>query len=74
MKYFRLMAMLLLSAVMAFTACGDDGGSDGGGGATAGDTETYTADGVSFAMAYVPGGLTFPTGTGDNCTATVDNA
>ena len=74
MKYFRLLAMLLLSAVMAFTACGDDGGSDGGGGATAGDTETYTADGVSFAMAYVPGGLTFPTGTGDNCTATVDNA
>ena len=41
----------------------------------AGDTETYTADGVSFDLAYVPGGLTFPTGTDDNDgNATVSDA
>ena len=38
-----------------------------------GDQEIYSADGVSFKMAYVPGGFTFPTGTGDSGTATVDN-
>jgi formylglycine-generating enzyme required for sulfatase activity len=40
----------------------------------AGYKETYTADGVSFDMAYVPGGLTFPIGTNDYGNATVDNA
>lgn len=41
---------------------------------SAGDTENYTAGGVSFLMAYVPGGLTFPTGVNDDGSATVDNA
>ncbi len=48
----------------------------GGVGLFAGDTETYTADGVSFVMAYVPGGKTFPTGLTDDdgTTETVENA
>ncbi|AHC15634.1 formylglycine-generating enzyme family protein [Salinispira pacifica] len=41
---------------------------------SAGDTETYTAGGVSFVMSYVPGGMTFPTGVNDDGSATVDNA
>jgi formylglycine-generating enzyme required for sulfatase activity len=45
----------------------------------AGDKATFTADGVSFTMVYVPGGLTFPLGTDDNgdggtTTATVTGA
>jgi formylglycine-generating enzyme required for sulfatase activity len=55
-------------ALMMITACPTPGG-----GLSAGDTGTYTADGVSFTMAYVPGGLTFPTGNDDD-TATVDDA
>jgi formylglycine-generating enzyme required for sulfatase activity len=39
----------------------------------AGDTETCDADGVSFVMAYVPGGI-FPTGMYDESTATVADA
>jgi len=38
-----------------------------------GDTETFTADAVSFTLAYVPRGLTFPTGTNDDGTSTVAN-
>ncbi len=63
--YIRFMTMMLLTAFLAFAACGGGGGGDNGGGGdglSAGDTETYTADGVSFVMAYVPGGKTFPTG------------
>ena len=37
----------------------------------AGDKETYTAYGVSFDLAYVPGGLTFPTETDDSGEAAV---
>jgi len=40
----------------------------------AGQKVTITIDGVSFAMAYVPGGLTFLTGVNDDCIATVANA
>jgi uncharacterized repeat protein (TIGR02543 family) len=35
---------------------------------------TYTGDGVIFKTVYVSGGLTFPTGTSDNRTATVSAA
>jgi len=35
---------------------------------------TFTGDGVSFKMAYVPGGLIFPTGIDDAGTATVPHA
>ena len=40
----------------------------------AGYKVTVSAGGVNFAMAYVPGGITFPTGTNDTGTATVANA
>ncbi len=52
----------------------------------AGDMITFTLDSMTFAFAYVPGGITFPTGVDDNgdvdgdgsvdrgVTATVDNA
>ncbi len=39
----------------------------------AGDTETYSAAGMSFALVYVPP-KTLPTGTDDTGTASVDNA
>ena len=76
MKYFRFLAMLLVVATITFTACDDSGGSgeNGGGGLSAGDTKTYTADGVSFVMVYVPEGKTFPTGSNDEGNATVANA
>lgn len=41
---------------------------------SAGDKLTYTADGISFNMSFVPGGLTFPSDVDDTSTATVDNA
>ncbi len=41
---------------------------------SAGDSATYTVDGVNFTMVYVPGGLTFPTGVNDEGDATVDDA
>jgi formylglycine-generating enzyme len=40
----------------------------------AGDTKTYTADGVSFIMVFVPCGMTFPTGVDDDGRATVAKA
>jgi formylglycine-generating enzyme len=69
-------AILMFATALTFAGC-DGGGSNGGGSGikySAGDQETYTADGVSFVMSYVPGGLTFPTGTNDEDTATVANA
>ena len=36
--------------------------------------ESYTADGVTFNMAYVPGGKTFPTGIDDSGSATIPGA
>ncbi|HOO71684.1 MAG TPA: SUMF1/EgtB/PvdO family nonheme iron enzyme [Spirochaetota bacterium] len=64
-------AAIILGAVLfVFAACGDDG-SGSGSGISAGETETFTAAGISFSMVYVPGGKTFPTGTGDSGTATV---
>ncbi len=72
-QYFT--SIVLLATALVFTACDDGGGDDTGGSSlSAGDKETYTADGVSFAMVYVPGGLTFPTGLNDDGTATVTNA
>jgi formylglycine-generating enzyme required for sulfatase activity len=40
----------------------------------AGTKTTYTGDSISFKMAYVPGGVTFPTGEDDSGTATVAKA
>ena len=39
---------------------------------TAGSKSVFTADGVSFTMVCVPGGKTFPAGTDDSGTATVE--
>jgi len=36
------------------------------GGHSAGDQQVFTADGVSFVMVYVPGGLSYKTGVDDN--------
>ena len=76
----RLFACMTLAGALALTAC-DEKKDDNNSllllllGHSAGDMETYTADGVSFKMAYVPGGITFPTGTDDLGTpATVANA
>ncbi len=80
MKNPGLPAVLLIAASLTFTACGGGGGGGGGNnggggdGLFAGDNETFTADGVSFAMVYVPAGLTFPTGIDDDGTATVAGA
>jgi formylglycine-generating enzyme required for sulfatase activity len=41
---------------------------------SAGTITIYTGDGVTFKMARVPGGVTFPTKIDDSGTATVDNA
>lgn len=38
------------------------------------ETATYTVDGVTFKMSYVPGGHIFPTGTDDSGEATVTDA
>ena len=40
----------------------------------AGYMSTFTGSGVSFNLAYIPGGLSFKTGTADNGTASVANA
>jgi formylglycine-generating enzyme required for sulfatase activity len=43
-------------------------------GKEAGPKTEYHGDGVTFSMAYVPGGVTFPTGIDDDGTATVADA
>ena len=78
MKFrFRLTAILMLAAGLAFAGCKNTGSASSSsmllylGGLSAGDIKTVTVDAVSFNMAYVPGGATFPTGTDDDDTATV---
>ncbi|HOO71561.1 MAG TPA: SUMF1/EgtB/PvdO family nonheme iron enzyme [Spirochaetota bacterium] len=76
MKYsIRFLGTLVLAAALGLAACDDEGGSgDNGGALSAGDKQTVTANGVSFVMVYVPGGITFPTSTSTDVTATIDNA
>lgn len=89
---YLLTAILIL--VIALAGCGGGGGgnnppSPGGdnhdnpGGGNNGDDGTtsrsYTVEGVTFTMRYVPGGLTFPTDSAvnafnDDTIATVSNA
>jgi formylglycine-generating enzyme required for sulfatase activity len=69
MKYLvKIMALTLIFAAIILAGCKKDKKDDksnllllSGGG-----TYTYTADGVTFKMVYVPGGKTFPTGVDDN--------
>ncbi len=80
----RFISFLILICALAFLSC-ETGKKDNnnnlifmllaGGGLSPYNMETYTADGVSFLMANMPGGTTFPTGTDDLGTpATVANA
>ncbi len=77
---FKLAAILMLAAGLSFAACKNTGSGGSSslllffGGHSAGDIKTYTVDSISFNMAYVPGGATFPTGTDDDGTAAVANA
>ena len=79
----KITALTLAFAAIVLAGCedGEDDNSDsmllmllGGGGTATAYKETYTADGVTFKMAYVPGGKTFPTGINDEGSATVANA
>ncbi len=79
MKNIQCMALLLIAATGVYTTYGGISGVvitpvtfDTA--ATAGLAVWMTCDGVSFKMVYVPGGLTFPTGTNDEGKATVTNA
>lgn len=61
--------------ILSFNGCGGGGGSDEESAIySTGDKLTYTADGVSFIMVYVEGGLTFPKGQSDDSTGTVAEA
>ena len=84
---FKFMSLLLIAFVFVFTACDtEEKGNnslliflsrkgDLSWKGDAGKQVTYTADSVSFNMAYVPGGMTFPTDTSDLGTpATVADA
>ena len=84
MKHSRFLAMLLVAATLAITACDLDGGSGGGGGGgttpitfdsadTPGDTVSVTAGDVGFNMIYANDqeSITIPTGTGDGDTAEI---
>jgi len=70
----------MLSAALAFTACGGDGGGDDGSTAvtfdtadTPGDTVSVTAGDVGFDMIYAnnQASITIPTGTDDTGTADI---
>jgi formylglycine-generating enzyme required for sulfatase activity len=77
---FKFMMLTIICCALAFNACKQDGGTNQsllalfGGGHSAGDMETYTADSISFNMAYVPDGKSFPTGINDDGSATVASA
>jgi hypothetical protein len=79
MKKIVNICITVTTFVLLFTAvgCWSPMGSDNNNGETEPptlDSSTYTADGVSFVMSYVPGGFTFPTGINDDGTATVADA
>ena len=76
MKYLvKIMALVLIFAAIILSGCNKAKKDDksklllllSGGG-------TFSADGVTFKMVYVPGGKTFPTGVADGATAYVADA
>ncbi|MCK5758831.1 MAG: SUMF1/EgtB/PvdO family nonheme iron enzyme [Clostridiales bacterium] len=78
LKRKSVVIITLFLAVIVIAACNLNAtGSDDANETTvfvAGDQLTYTAGLVSFDMVYVPGGITFPTGSSDTGSATVDDA
>jgi formylglycine-generating enzyme required for sulfatase activity len=73
MRSLRKKAVILISLLLTlsmFLACTLDGTTD----PIAGDITDYTAESVTFKMVYIPGGITFPTGTDDSVSETVTNA
>jgi formylglycine-generating enzyme required for sulfatase activity len=71
-----ILGSIALMAILIFTGCPTDAETDAESGSTgtAGTKKSYTGDGVTFNMVYVPGGITFPTGTDDGDTpATVSD-
>ncbi len=79
-KIIQFFGCMLLAAALGNSACNKANDDNSSllllllAAPSAGDTVTYAADGVSFTLAYVPGGLTFPTGVDDDGVATVANA
>ncbi|MFH0976519.1 MAG: SUMF1/EgtB/PvdO family nonheme iron enzyme [Spirochaetota bacterium] len=70
------LAILILSAALAFTTCGGGGGSSKNGGSTpppSGTVYPVSTSGIDFNIIYVRGGLTFPAGEDDSGTMTVEN-
>ncbi|MFH0977452.1 MAG: Ig-like domain-containing protein [Spirochaetota bacterium] len=57
----------------AVTVTSEDGGYSATCNVSVNWAPVYSADGVSFTMAYVPGGITFPHDSNDASTATVAN-
>jgi formylglycine-generating enzyme len=78
--HLKIAAILILASSLFFTACGEKKADNSSllllllGGHSAGDMETFTADGVSFKMAFLPGGITLMRGREDSWTDTVANA
>ena len=75
----RLVILGSLVSILSMVACDDSTSSAAAGpalfsvtgtGSTAGDSQVYTQDGLSFTMKYVPGG-TFPLGVSDSESASV---
>ena len=66
-----LMVLIMLCCAAAFTNCKKDSGTDN---SIFFLLPANTVNVVSYSMAYVPGGLTFPTGEFESGTATVANA
>jgi hypothetical protein len=69
MKQFKVMLLVLLAAIFAFTGC-DDGGKTsilpiGGGGHKVGDIKRFSSKYGRFNMVYIPGKI-FYTGTDDS--------
>jgi formylglycine-generating enzyme required for sulfatase activity len=73
-SYFLFVLVFIVSALLSTTAIAAKAKAKAKGAYSAGDKETFTADGVSFNMVYVPGDLTFPTGLDDKGTAKVGKA
>jgi formylglycine-generating enzyme required for sulfatase activity len=75
MKKIVMILGVLATLFMVMFSCSSPSGGDPGTPppppSGPGTPTTYSGDGVNFDLVYVPGGVTFPTGTGDGTTAAV---